>query len=60
MKTFVGLFVAFAAVLAVGGASAGEPIGTVLRAAQTVKASGTQGTRVLSRSDDVFLSLIHI
>ena len=54
MKTFVGLFVAFAAVLAVGGALAGEPIGTVLRAAQTVKASGTQGTRVLSRSDDVF------
>ncbi len=54
VKTFVGLFVAFAAVLAVGGASAGEPIGTVLRAAQTVKASGTQGTRVLSRSDDVF------
>jgi FecR protein len=39
---------------AVNGASASEPIGTVLKAAQTVKASGRQGTRVLSRSDGVF------
>lgn len=54
MKAFVALFVAVAAFLSVNGASAGEPIGTVLRAAQTVKASGTQGTRVLSRSDGVF------
>ena len=54
MKTFVGLFVAMATIFAVNGASASEPIGTVLKAAQTVKASGTQGTRVLSRSDAVF------
>ena len=54
MKTFVGLFVAVATIFAVNGASASEPIGTVLKAAQTVKASGTQGTRVLSRSDAVF------
>lgn len=54
MKTFVGLFVAMATIFAVNGASASEPIGTVLKAAQTVKASGTQGTRVLSRSDGVF------
>ena len=54
MKAFVGLFVAVATFLAVNGAGAGEPIGTVLKAAQTVKTSGTQGTRVLSRSDGVF------
>ncbi|MDP1699395.1 MAG: FecR domain-containing protein [Aestuariivirga sp.] len=54
MKAFVGLFVAVATCSAVNGALASEPIGTVLNAAQTVKASGTQGTRVLSRSDDVF------
>ena len=54
MKTCVGLFVAMATFFAVNGASASEPIGTVLKAAQTVKASGRQGTRVLSRSDEVF------
>jgi hypothetical protein len=54
VKAFVGLFVAVATLLAGNGAWAGEPIGTVLKAAQTVKASGAQGTRVLSRSDDVF------
>lgn len=54
MKVFVGLLVALATFTAVNRASAGEPIGTVLRAAQTVKASGAQGTRVLARSDDVF------
>ena len=54
MKVFVGLLVALATLVAVDGASAAEPIGTVLRAAQTVKASGAQGTRVLARSDDVF------
>jgi hypothetical protein len=54
MKAFVGLCVAVAAFTAVGGAWAAEPIGTVLKAAQTVRASGAQGTRVLARSDDVF------
>ena len=54
MKTFVGSFVAVATFLVVNGAWAKEPIGKVLKAAQIVKASGTQGTRVLSRSDDVF------
>lgn len=54
MKAFVGLLVALATFVAIDGASAGEPIGTVLKAAQTVKASGAQGTRVLARSDDVF------
>ena len=54
MKAFVALFVAMATFFTVNEASASEPIGTVLKAAQTVKASGTQGTRVLSRSDDVF------
>jgi hypothetical protein len=54
VKAFVGLFVAMATFFAVNGAGASEPIGTVLKAAQTVKASGTQGTRVLSRSDNVF------
>jgi hypothetical protein len=46
--------VALATLGAVEGASAAEPIGSVIRAAQTVKASGAQGTRVLARSDDVF------
>jgi hypothetical protein len=55
MKSLLGLLVALATFAAVNGASAGEPIGTVLRAAQTVKASGGQGTRVLSRNDGVFL-----
>jgi hypothetical protein len=54
VKTFVGLFVAMATIFAVDGASAREPIGTVLKAAQTVKASGTPGVRVLSRSDAIF------
>jgi hypothetical protein len=54
VKAFVGLFVAIATFFAANGASASEPIGTVLKAAQTVKASGTQRTRVLSRSDDIF------
>ena len=54
MKAYVGLLVAMATIFAANGAWASEPIGTVLKAAQTVKASGTQGTRVLSRSDDVF------
>lgn len=54
VKSCVGLLVAVATLVATEGASAAEPIGTVLRAAQTVKASGAQGTRVLDRSDDVF------
>ncbi|MBZ0259494.1 MAG: FecR domain-containing protein [Hyphomicrobiales bacterium] len=54
MKVFLGLLVALATLAAVEGASAAEPIGTVVRTAQTVKASGAQGTRVLARSDDVF------
>ena len=54
VKACVGLLVAMATILAINGAWASEPIGTVLKAAQTVKASGTQGTRVLSRSDNVF------
>jgi len=35
-------------------ASAREPIGTVLNAAQTVRAGGAQGTRVLTKNNDVF------
>lgn len=54
VKAFVGLSVAVATFFAVEGAWASEPIGTVLKAAQTVKASGMRGNRVLSRSDDVF------
>lgn len=50
----LGLFVAIATFFVINGASAREPIGTVLGAAQTVKASGTQGTRVLTKNDDVF------
>lgn len=54
MKVLLRLLVALATCGAVEGASAAEPIGTVIRAAQTVKASGSQGTRVLAGSDDVF------
>jgi hypothetical protein len=54
VKTCVGLLVAMATFCVMNGASAREPIGTVLGAAQTVKAKGTQGTRVLAKNDDVF------
>ena len=54
MKACVGLFVALATFFSFGGAFASEPIGTVIKAAQTVKASGRQGTRVLARSDEVY------
>ena len=54
MNKCVGLFVAIATFFVTNGASAREPIGIVLGAAQTVKASGTQGTRVLTKNDDVF------
>lgn len=54
MKTCVGLFVAIATLFVMDAASAREPIGTVLGTAQTVKAKGMQGTRVLAKNDDVF------
>ena len=54
MKMCVGLFVAMATYFITIGAWAKEPIGTVLGAAETVKAKGTQGTRVLAKNDDVF------
>ncbi len=54
MNRCVGFFVAMATFFVINGASAKEPIGTVLGAAQTVKASGTQGTRILTKNDDVF------
>jgi hypothetical protein len=54
VKTCVGLLVAVATFFVVNGVSAKEPIGIVLGAAETVKAKGTQGTRVLAKNDDVF------
>ena len=56
MKTLVALLVAVATyfVMDWSSASAREPIGTVLNAAQTVRAGGAQGTRVLTKNNDVF------
>ena len=56
MKALVALLVAVATyfVMDWSSASAREPIGTVLNAAQTVRAGGAQGTRVLTKNNDVF------
>jgi hypothetical protein len=56
MKTLVGLFVAMATFLVLNGTSvsASEPIGKVVSASKTVRASGTAGTRILEQSDAIF------
>ena len=56
MKTLLRLLVAMAMLLVVSGAalSASAPIGKVLTAAQTVRASGNAGARVLTRNADIF------
>ena len=56
MNTLTRLLVATAMLFVASGAalSASEPIGQVLSAVKTVRASGTAGTRVLAKSDDIF------
>ena len=56
MKMLARLLVAMAMFFFASGAalSASEPIGKVLSAVKTVQASGTAGTRVLAKSDDIF------
>jgi FecR-like protein len=56
MKTLVGLLVAMAMFLVLNGTSvsASEPIGKVVSASKTVRASGTAGTRVLEKNAAIF------
>ena len=56
MRTLLGLFVAVAMVLVLNGtsASASEPIGKVVSASKTVRASGATGTRVLEQNAAIF------
>ena len=56
MKTLIRLF-AVTAMLAVASGPAvpiGAPVGQVLKATQTVRASGNAGARVLSRNSDIY------
>ncbi len=56
MKKFVGLCVAIATFLFLSGTSvsSSEPIGKVVRATKTVRASGTAGTRILEQNAEIF------
>lgn len=56
MKTLLGLAVAMAAFLVLSGTStsASEPIGKVVSAVKTVRASGAAGTRVLEQNAPIF------
>jgi hypothetical protein len=56
MKTLLRLLAAMAALFIVSGPAApiGAPIGKVLSAAQTVRASGNAGARVLTKNADIF------
>lgn len=56
MKTLVGLLMAMAMFLVLNGTSvsASEPIGKVVSASKTVRASGAAGTRVLEQNAEIF------
>ncbi len=54
MKTLLGLLLTMVLILSEAAVAAGAPVGKVVSAAATVRASGNTGARVLTKNADIF------